>query len=365
MVDEQFGIDAEELVEKTLVIILVRLPDGAARDVAHRIQPVLLQLFRVAAAHAPEVRQRTVLPKQRAVAPLVKLRDAHAVLVRRNALGHHVHGHLAEIEVAADARRRRDARRVQHVEDHGPRQLASGRAVGLQIAGNVHQHLVDGVGVDILGRDVLEIDAVDLHTDLDVFRHARRRHQIVDREGRVGLQREVVRALSGQPPARRAALPFGVDLPHTLDHLKEPRTARDAVGLQCRRHREADGLFRAARVCHHKVRLHRVQAALHALHGRVIRLEINGDIGPLVLRHGAALPSVGQYTTTLELEQEFYSIIFGAESIVQRVRASSSSTSSPNMASAASTGAGVLISTPASFRSEIGSVLLPPERKRL
>ena len=116
---------------------------------------MLLQLFRVAAAHAPEVRQRTVLPKQRAVAPLVKLRDAHAVLVRRNALGHHVHRDLAEIEIRPYPRRRRDARRVQHVEDHGPRQLAGGRAVGLQIAGDVHQHLVDGVGVDILGRNIL------------------------------------------------------------------------------------------------------------------------------------------------------------------------------------------------------------------
>ena len=47
------------------------------------------------------------------------------------------------------------------------------------------------------------------------------------------------------------------------------------------------------------------------------------------------------------------------------VSASSSSTSSPKSFSASFTGAGVLISTPAIFSREMGSVLQPPERNFL
>ena len=48
-----------------------------------------------------------------------------------------------------------------------------------------------------------------------------------------------------------------------------------------------------------------------------------------------------------------------------KLRLSNSSTSSPKSLRAALTGSGVLMSTPAIFKREIGSVLHPPERKRL
>ena len=42
MVDEQFRIDAEKLLEQVFMIIFPDLPDGTARDIAHGVQPLSL-----------------------------------------------------------------------------------------------------------------------------------------------------------------------------------------------------------------------------------------------------------------------------------------------------------------------------------
>ncbi len=100
-------------------------------------------------------------PQQAAVAHLVQLRDAHPVPVGLDMLGDDIHRDLAQIEVTPDARGGGDAGRAQHVADDLLRQLARGQAVGREIGRDIHEHLVDRIDVDILGRDVLQIDLVN------------------------------------------------------------------------------------------------------------------------------------------------------------------------------------------------------------
>ncbi len=145
VVDEQLGVDPEELVEQILVVVVGGFSNGAAGDIPHGVQPLGLQLSGVAPAHPPEVGERRVLPQEAAVAHLVQLRDPHPVLVRLYVLRHDVHGHLGEIQVGPDPRRGGDTGGVQHLPDHGHGQLMSRHAVGVQIVGQVHEHLVDGV----------------------------------------------------------------------------------------------------------------------------------------------------------------------------------------------------------------------------
>jgi hypothetical protein len=154
MVDDELRVDTEHLVEQFLVVH--RQP----RELAHRIDADAAEPCDDATAEAPEVGHRLVVPQLPAVAHLVELGNAHAVLVGRDMLGHHIHGHLAEIEVRADARSGGDARRRQHVSDHRHGQLMRRHLVGLQIVGDVGKDLVDGIDVDVLGRDVFEVDAV-------------------------------------------------------------------------------------------------------------------------------------------------------------------------------------------------------------
>ena len=94
MVDEQLGVDAEQLIQQVFIVKLRGLAHGTPGDVAHGAKPHLFQLFRIAGADPPEIRQRAVGPQLLPVAQLVQLGDAHAVLVRGNVLRHNVHGHL-------------------------------------------------------------------------------------------------------------------------------------------------------------------------------------------------------------------------------------------------------------------------------
>ena len=130
VVDEELGVDAEHPVEQLLVVVFAGVPEGAAGDVAHGVKSGGFQLPGVALAHPPEVRQGAVIPELFPVTQLIQLGDADAVLIRRNVLRHDVHGHLAEVEIAADARRGGDAGGPQDIQDHGLRQFLRRRAVG-------------------------------------------------------------------------------------------------------------------------------------------------------------------------------------------------------------------------------------------
>ena len=270
VVDEELGVDAEQPVEQLLVVVFAGFPEGAAGDVAHGVKSGGFQLPGVALAHPPEVRQGAVIPELFPVAQLIQLGDADAVLIRRNVLRHDVHGHLAEVEVAADARRGGDAGGPQDIQNHGLRQLPGCHVIGWEVAGDVHHHLVDGVDMDVLRGDVFQVYVVDLGADLDVLRHPGRGHQVVHRQGGISLQLGGVGAFAHQLPAGGAEPPLGVDLLDPLDHLEEAGPAGDAMGFQRGGDGEADGLLRAAEIRHHQVGGHGIEAPLPALHGGVV-----------------------------------------------------------------------------------------------
>ena len=62
VVYQQLGVDPEELVEKLLVVIVPVSSQGAAGYVPHGAQSHGLQLFGVATAHPPEIRQWFMIP---------------------------------------------------------------------------------------------------------------------------------------------------------------------------------------------------------------------------------------------------------------------------------------------------------------
>ena len=84
-------------------------------------------------------------------------------------------------------------------------------------------------------------------------------------------------------PASGAFCPaFGVDLPDRLDDLEEARASRDAVRLEGGRDGEADGLLGATGICHDEIGRERIETTLGALDRGVERLEVDGDVRPLL-----------------------------------------------------------------------------------
>ena len=77
------------------------------------------------------------------------------------------------------------------------------------------------------------------------------------------------------------------------------------------------------------------------------------------------LPRRGTQAEELVTDKILSDLLSYVNRYSDKLRLSNSSTSSPKSLRAALTGSGVLMSTPAIFKREIGSVLHPPERKRL
>ena len=214
VVDQQLGVDAEELVQQ----ILVR--DRAQGDVPHRIDAVAGQFIGDPLPHPPEIGQRAVIPKRMPIAHFIQRGDSDAVRIRLDMLGDNIHRDLTQIEVAADACGGCDAGRLQHIPDHRHGQLPGGHVINVQIMRDIHEYLVDRVNMDVLGRNIFEINVVNLGAACNIMRHARHSNLISGRQLRVGVQFGAGRRFPDQLPSGRVLPPFRVDLLDPLHHFK-------------------------------------------------------------------------------------------------------------------------------------------------
>ena len=269
MVDQQLGVDAEQLIQQIFVVKLRVFAHGTPGDIPHGAQSHLFQLLRIAGADPPEIRQGAVRPQLLPVAQLVQLGDAHAILVRRNVLRHNVHGHLGKVQICPDPGGGRDAGVFQNVQNDLHGKLLRGHAVELQVICSVNEHLVDGVGVDVLRGDVFEVNIVDGRAGLHIKRHLRGRDDVVDLQFPVLAQFIVIVGFAGEGAPGSGIPAQCVDLPDLLHHLEQSGAAGDAEGFQGRGDRKADGFVGAAGVGHHQIGGHGVQPPLDALHGGV------------------------------------------------------------------------------------------------
>ena len=231
VVDEDFRVHPEQLVEQFLIAVFIRFPNGAPGDVSHGVHPVGLQLVSVSLAHPPEVGKGPVGPQLLPVTHLVQLGNAHPVLIRLDVLGPDVHGDLGQIQVGAHARRGGDAGGLEDVQDDGPGQLPGRHLVGVQIVGQIHEHLVNRVGEDVLRGHILQIDAVDFCAPVNVVGHPGRGHNVVKGQSGVAPHLRIVPGGAGELMARGVPLAPGVHLRHPLYHLEEPGPASDAISL--------------------------------------------------------------------------------------------------------------------------------------
>ncbi|CAN3999097.1 YbaK/aminoacyl-tRNA synthetase-associated domain-containing protein, partial [Dysosmobacter welbionis] len=145
-----------------------------------------LQLCRVSFSYPPEIGEGTVVPQKTPICHLVQLGYTHSVFVCMNMLSYNVHGHLGQIQVRAHSRCGGDACCFQNVQDDGPGQFPCCHLVGIQVVGNVHEHLVNAVGIDVLRGNVFQIHLIDPRAPIDIVGHPGRSYDVVQ------LQRQVL-----------------------------------------------------------------------------------------------------------------------------------------------------------------------------
>ena len=116
--------------------------------------------------------------------------------------------------------------------------------------------------MNIVGRDVSEVDLVDPHTVVHVERHARGRDMIGNAE--CGIRREFygIPCLVREDFPRRTIFAPRICLLYGTNDLEEARASADAVCLERGGDGETDRLARAALICDHEMRRQRIESTL-------------------------------------------------------------------------------------------------------
>ena len=254
MVDEQFRVDAEQTVQQILVVVVGGPPERTAGDVAHGHEPVGFELLRVSAPDSPEVGKRPMSPEQPAVRRFVELRDAHAFGVGRHMLGHDVHGHFGQVQVGADTRGGSDAGLAVDRPHDVARQFVRGFAVGVQVPCNVHEHLVDGIHVNVVRGGVPQVDAVYFPAGVEIMRHSRLGYIHAGSQIRISCERFRIIRFTSQHTARCRCPPCSIDFFKLRFDFEQSRPPRQSICFERWRHGKTDGFVGARLVGHYQMR---------------------------------------------------------------------------------------------------------------
>ena len=120
-----------------------------------------------------------MIPQLLPITHLIQLTDAHPVFICGDMLRHDIHGHLTEIHIRADTCRGRNTRGLQHITDHRHGQLMGRHLVIVKVVGDIHEHLVDTIHMDILGSYIFKVCLIDTTAHFHVMPHTRWSHHIV------------------------------------------------------------------------------------------------------------------------------------------------------------------------------------------
>ena len=100
-------------------------------------------------------------PKLATVANLIKFGNAHAILIRWHLLGDNVHCDLGKIEIRANSGRSGNPRLGKDVANHTDSKLVCRHLIGIEVGSSVDEHLVYGIDMFIISRNMTKIDVVN------------------------------------------------------------------------------------------------------------------------------------------------------------------------------------------------------------
>ena len=266
VVNQKLRVFTEKSVQQFFIIY------RTARYITHSIYASGLQLACVATAYAPEIRQRAVLPQLTPEALLVQLRNTHAVGIRRNMLRPHIHRHLRQKQISADACGSGNTRFAQNIKNNTHRQLPRRQAVKLKILRYIHKHLVHRINYNILRRHITQINFVNPRAVFHIIGHPRRRNNKIQCQLRLGLQlcigiRRTAKLPAGSSKPARSIYPL-----HMLLHLKQTPAPGNAIAFQRGRHRQTNSFIRPPFIRHYQISIERIKPALTTFYRRIKRL---------------------------------------------------------------------------------------------
>ena len=272
MVNKQPCIFTEQPVQQLFMHM------GAQRHIPHGEHAVSLQLPGITVPHTPEIRQGAVIPQGLTESHFIQMGNAHPMRIRRDMLGYDIHGHLAKKQISSDACRGCNACFRQHVQNDLHGKIMGGKPAGRQVAGHVHEDLINGVDHHILRGNVSHVNGINAGTVVHVPCHLGRCNEEIHPQCGIGLQISESVGTAGEFSTWGNRLTLGIHVPHFLLYLKQPWAAGNPQTFQGRGDSQANGFVRAAFVRYHQVGVQRIKPPFPALHRGIEGLQVNGDV---------------------------------------------------------------------------------------
>ena len=160
VINQKLGVFPKQLEQQIFVELIAAPAQRATRNIAHGEHAVRLKLARISSAHAPNIRERTMRPNAFFIRLLVKHRNANTVLIRLFMLSKNIKGNFRKEQVRADSRRCGNARCLKNVGNHRRGKRFDIHLVDVCVFRRVNEHFVDGIHVNVLGREILQIHLV-------------------------------------------------------------------------------------------------------------------------------------------------------------------------------------------------------------
>ena len=123
--------------------------------------------------------------------------------------------------------------------------------------------------MDILRRDILQIDIIDFGALFQIKSHARRSRNIGHRKLRMGIKLMFIIGFPDKLMAGGRLSSLCIDFLYGLNDLKQPGSSGNTVFFQGRCDREADCFLRLPRIRNNQIRRQRVQLPADTLHGGI------------------------------------------------------------------------------------------------
>ena len=180
------------------------------------------------------------------------MRNPDAVFISRDPLGDDVHRYFSQVEVSTDPGRGGDFGLELDCLDDFLSEGVGGNMVLLQVVRDVHQDLIDRVGMNHLRRQVAQVNFVNLSALLQVEGHPGWNNLKADLQAGVAKQLGPVDRLKlGQTVVGRLLSPLPVQPFDDLLDLKKPGPAGDPEAFEGWGNGQADGFARAGFICYY------------------------------------------------------------------------------------------------------------------
>ena len=155
MINENFRIDSK-FFEQHLF-----LRKACPRKFSHRMDSVLSQFPYCTGPDLPEISQWLMIPKQIPEGLFIEGSNPYTVWIRSSVLGDDIHGEFAQIQIGPDPGGCSNSGGIKYLADDCFCQIIGRHPVMCQIGSNIHKHLINGVHMNVLWRNIFQINRIN------------------------------------------------------------------------------------------------------------------------------------------------------------------------------------------------------------